>query len=401
MINYKTLTLHILWIYECEHFALVKGTETHMKSFEWDKHFETGLSEVDEQHLYLVGFVNQYGGLLSENNVSTDDVRKALFELARYAEFHFKEEEQLMRNAGIAEEHLSEHIQVHRSFMLEINSMQAFIADDDHRPAVLLLEFLIHWLAYHILGIDQSMARQVKAIEEGEDPFEAYKREQRERDAAIEPLLNALNGLFQQVSARNKELVRLNQSLEDKVEERTRQLHRANKQLEKLSLTDSLTSLPNRRQAMQQLQEFWLRSVEEGNNLTCMMIDADHFKHVNDTWGHDAGDSVLIAVSRSLKQRFRNDDIVCRLGGDEFFVICPNTDLEGGLYIAQQVLAEINQLKVSVGEDSWQGSISVGVAQCDSEMKEYTALMSLADKALYKAKQHGRNQVCFAKFESI
>ena len=128
-----------------------------MKSFEWDKHFETGLNEVDEQHLYLVGFVNQYGDLLSENNVSTDDVRKALFELARYAEFHFKEEEQLMRNVGIAEEHLNEHIQVHRSFMLEINSMQAFIADDDHRPAVLLLEFLIHWLAYHILGDRKSV----------------------------------------------------------------------------------------------------------------------------------------------------------------------------------------------------------------------------------------------------
>ncbi len=367
-----------------------------MKSFQWDKHFETGLDEVDEQHLYLVGFVNQYGALLSENTVSIEDVRKALFELTRYSEFHFREEEQLMREVGIAEEHLNEHIQVHRSFMLEINSMQAFISDNDQKPAVLLLEFLIHWLAYHILGIDQVMARQMRAIEAGLSPQEAYEQEKRDRDSAIEPLLNALNGLFQQVSQRNKELVRLNQSLEDKVEERTRQLNRANKQLQKLSLTDSLTSLPNRRQAMQRLHELWQQNQEQPKPLTCIMIDADHFKQVNDTCGHEAGDYVLVEFSRCLKDRFRNDDIVCRLGGDEFFVICPNTDLQGGIYIAEQVLQQVNKLTVPYGDCQWIGSMSVGVAEYDPAMSEYTDIISLADKALYKAKEAGRNQVCSA-----
>ncbi len=367
-----------------------------MKSFQWDKHFETGLEEVDEQHLYLVGFVNQYGSLLSENNVSIADVRKALFDLTRYAEFHFKEEEQLMRKVGIAEEHLLEHIQIHRSFMLEINSMQAFISDEDQKHSVLLLEFLIHWLAYHILGIDQNMARQVRAIEAGVPPQEAYEQEKRERDSAIEPLLNALNGLFQQVSERNKELVKLNQSLEDKVEERTQQLHRANKQLEKLSLTDSLTSLPNRRQAIQRLRELWIKSRADSTPLTCIMIDADFFKQVNDTSGHEAGDRVLIEIARCLEHRFRNDDIVCRLGGDEFFVICPNTDLDGGEHIAKQVLQYVNELTVPFGDKHWIGSMSVGVAEYHPNMTDYTMLMSLADKALYKAKQEGRNRVCTA-----
>ncbi len=365
-----------------------------MKSFQWDKYFETGLDEVDEQHLFLVGFVNQYGSLLSENNVSIQDVRKALFELTRYSEFHFKEEEQLMRKIGIAEDHLNEHIQIHRSFMQEINSMQAFITDDDQKPAVLLLEFLIHWLAYHILGIDQNMARQIRAIEAGVSPKEAYEQEKRDRDSAIEPLLNALNGLFQQVSQRNKDLVRLNQSLEDKVEERTQQLHKANKQLEKLSLTDSLTSLPNRRQAIQQLGELWEQAQKDSTPLTCIMIDADHFKQVNDTCGHEAGDQVLVELARSLKERFRNDDVVCRLGGDEFFVICPNTDLKGGEYIAQQVLQYVNSVSVPYGDRQWKGSMSMGVAQYRPSMKEYTMLISMADKALYKAKQQGRNRVC-------
>lgn len=118
-----------------------------MKSFQWDRYFETGIDDVDEQHQYLVGFINRYGELLSENNVSLQDVRMALFELSRYAEFHFKEEEQLMRDVGIAEAHLSEHIDVHRTFMSEIFSMQAFLSESDERPAVQLLEFLIHWLA--------------------------------------------------------------------------------------------------------------------------------------------------------------------------------------------------------------------------------------------------------------
>ncbi len=370
-----------------------------MKSFQWDKHFETGLDEVDDQHLYLVRFVNRYGRLLSENNVSSDDVQNALFELIRYAEYHFIEEEQLMRDVGIAEQHFQEHIQVHRSFMVEIKSMQAFLSNDEQRSATLLLEFLIHWLAYHILGIDQNMARQVRAIETGLDPQEAYEREQKDRDPAIEPLLNALNGLFRQVSLRNKELIRLNQSLEDKVEERTQQLHRANKQLEKLSLTDSLTSLPNRRQAIQRLQDTWQTSLENEMPLTCMMIDVDNFKQVNDSCGHEAGDLVLVELAQCLHEQFRNDDIVCRLGGDEFFVICPTTDLEGGLHIAEQVLAEVNKLQIPFDSKVWQGSLSIGVAQFHPEMDDYTSLMSLADKAQYKAKQLGRNRVCYANFD--
>lgn len=365
-----------------------------MKSFQWGKHFETGLSEVDQQHLYLVGFVNHYGELLSQNNVSVMEIRKALFDLTRYAELHFREEEQLMHEVGIAEAHLQNHVQIHRSFMLEISSMQAFISDDDQKPAVLLLEFLIHWLAYHILGVDQDMARQIRAIESGVDPQAAYEQETRERDPAIEPLLNALNGLFQQVSERNKELVRLNQSLEDKVELRTRELYQANKKLEQLSLTDSLTGLPNRRQAIQQLHNLWHSSQESGKPFTYIMVDTDEFKQVNDTCGHDAGDQVLIEFSRCLKDRFRSDDIVCRLGGDEFCILCPDTDLAGGVEIAGRVLKFVNNLTLSYGDCNWVGSMSVGVAQYHPDMNDYTDLMSLADKALYKAKQSGRNQVC-------
>ncbi|MEZ9012781.1 GGDEF domain-containing protein [Vibrio splendidus] len=238
-----------------------------MNSFNWDNNFETGIGVVDEQHQYLVGFINHYGNLLSENTISIDDMSVALRDLTRYAEFHFKEEESLMRDCGVYELHIEEHIKVHRVFMRDIYSMQAFILEEDQSSARQLLDFLIHWLAYHILGIDQNMARQMAAIEEGATPLEAFEAEEKQRDSSTLPLLAALKGLFEQVSERNKQLLRFNQLLEDKVEERTAELKQANKKLEELSLTDSLTKLPNRRSAFKQLALHWQDSKELGMHI--------------------------------------------------------------------------------------------------------------------------------------
>ncbi len=358
-----------------------------MQSFKWDQYFETGLEEVDEQHQSLVNIVNRYSSLLAENHVSLDEIRLALFELSRYSEYHFKEEEKLMREVGISALHLEEHIQVHRTFMSEVFSMQAFIHDVDDRSAVQLLEFLIHWLAYHILGIDQNMARQVIAIRSGMSAEEAYAKEEREKNAATEPLLNALNALFDQVSERNRELVKLNQSLEEKVIERTQQLYQVNRQLEALSMTDSLTGLPNRRKAMRQLVLHWNLAQDNQQPFVCVMIDIDGFKAVNDHHGHDVGDKVLTTIANMLRDHFRSDDLVCRLGGDEFLVICPETNTAGGVYIAEQVCRAIQQQVISLENNiRWQGSVSMGVAAFASNMKDHHELLRAADQAVYLAK---------------
>ncbi|GHZ47064.1 GGDEF family protein [Vibrio cholerae] len=365
-----------------------------MQSFKWDQYFETGLEEVDEQHQSLVNIVNRYSSLLAENHVSLDEIRLALFELSRYSEYHFKEEEKLMREVGISALHLEEHIQVHRTFMSEVFSMQAFIHDVDDRSAVQLLEFLIHWLAYHILGIDQNMARQVIAIRSGMSAEEAYAKEEREKNAATEPLLNALNALFDQVSERNRELVKLNQSLEEKVIERTQQLYQVNRQLEALSMTDSLTGLPNRRKAMRQLVLHWNLAQDSQQPFVCVMIDIDGFKAVNDHHGHDVGDKVLTTIANMLRDHFRSDDLVCRLGGDEFLVICPETDTAGGVYIAEQVCRAIQQQVISLENNiRWQGSVSMGVAAFASNMKDHHELLRAADQAVYLAKKQ-RKKSC-------
>jgi len=364
-----------------------------MSSFTWDKNFETGISDVDEQHQYLVGFINQYGKLLSENTISIEDIRLALFELTRYAEFHFKEEESLMRERRVYDAHIEEHIKVHRVFMQDIYSMQAFISQEDQSSAKQLLDFLIHWLAYHILGIDQNMARQVAAIEMGISPKAAFEREEKAQDSSTLPLLAALKGLFEQVSERNKQLLRFNQLLEDKVEERTAELRKANKQLEDLSLTDALTKLPNRRCALKRLAVHWQDAKQTDSSLVCIMIDADHFKRINDTCGHDAGDLVLQTLARELKNAFRSDDIVCRLGGDEFLVICPDTDLKGGMYAAEMTRQKVSELKIETGNQVWIGSISMGVAEITPKFTSFNDLIKAADESVYLAKDSGKNCV--------
>jgi hemerythrin len=364
-----------------------------MASFQWSKYFETGLASVDQQHRVLVDLINRLGALpLGDGNDQTDAER--LFEeLAAYAKYHFAEEEEFMSQVQLDTRHISAHKIGHDEFMHKIAQMHQRIADH-HEDVQGLLRFLIHWLAFHILGTDQFMAKQISAVRAGKTPEEAYLTEQAIRTHAVEPLLAALDGLFNQISERNRELIDLNRTLETKVDERTRSLSTANKVLEQMALTDILTGLPNRRSAMTWLDQQWSESTRHGSALACMMIDADGFKKINDQFGHDAGDEVLRQLAKQIRYALRTDDVVCRLGGDEFLVLCPGTPLDGALHAAETVRREIAMLHVSVGDGGeWLGSISVGVAVRTEAMHGTEDLIKAADDAVYLAKRNGRNRV--------
>ncbi len=123
------------------------------------------------------------------------------------------------------------------------------------------------------------------------------------------------------------------------------------------------------------------------------MVDADDFKAINDTYGHDAGDTVLQRLAQELQHAVRSDDVVCRLGGDEFLIICPDTDMAGALYLGEQTRTKVAALKVNAGSGFWHGSVSIGVASSGPAIADIDALIKEADLAVYRAKKDGRNCV--------
>lgn len=365
-----------------------------MEAFRWSSKFVTGLTEVDEQHARLVELINRFGNLvMRQEGASLQEIEAVFVELADYARYHFSEEESLMSAARLDARHMEQHRQAHASFLDEVTQLHKGLTPANLHAANSLLQFLTHWLAYHILGSDQFMAKQMAAIKSGCPAAEAYLTESPSKDPATDTLLAALNGLFHQVSERNRELVELNRTLEARVAERTHALRDANQLLEDQANTDTLTGLPNRRYALHNFAREWAASVRDGTPIACMMVDADGFKQINDTHGHDAGDLVLQALAARLRHSVRTDDIVCRLGGDEFLVICPRTPPQGAMKLAEIIRRDVAALRVRAGVGEWRGSISIGVATRTETMTGVDDLMKSADEGVYLAKRNGRNCV--------
>lgn len=361
-----------------------------MDSFQWDSCFVTGLAMVDEQHHKLVDLINQFGNLLMQaQGASAEDIEHLFGELANYARYHFQEEEGLMVGSGLHPNYLARHRKDHAQFLQDVTTMHASMAHASRDDAHVLLNYLTNWLAYHILGSDQRMAWLITAVKAGSSTDEANVAYQNSLDPATATLLQAMNRLFDHVSERNRALFDLNQTLEARVAERTQEL-------ENMALTDVLTGLPNRRHAMRVLENEWQNSASRGTPLACLMIDADGFKSINDTHGHDAGDEVLRQLARQLRSSVRTDDMVFRLGGDEFFIVCARTPLEGARQVAEKVRKDVAGMRVAAGDGEWRGSISVGVAVRNPAMAGMDDLLKRADEGVYAAKRNGRNCVAVA-----
>ena len=361
-----------------------------MNTFEWTDDFNTHLPTVDDQHHGLVDLINALGESLGEHHVDRKQMDALFVELAEYAKKHFDDEEQLMESSGIDRRHIERHKQIHARFLRDVNSLYSAGGEHIENSGSDVLDYLTHWLTLHILRQDQDMAHQIFAVEQGMDPAEAYARHERRRDEAMEPLLAALNRMLNQLADRNQSLIELNRTLEARVAERTAELSRANQELKALSLTDALTGLSNRRHAMLQLETLWIESKQRDEPIAALMIDADHFKAVNDHYGHDAGDVVLIELARALKTAIRTDDLVFRLGGDEFLVLCPATGFEGAMRVAETLVDRIDHLRVKTGDGAWENSISIGVATSAPGVDGFNELIKLADDSLYMAKEAGR-----------
>jgi len=173
-----------------------------------------------------------------------------------------------------------------------------------------------------------------------------------------------------------------------------RDLGEAEQKLLDMATTDYLTGLLNRREGFRRIIAEFSRAGRAGKPLCAMMLDIDHFKHINDTHGHLTGDSVLKSLAATLKNALRGSDILCRYGGEEFLIVLPETGIEETTLLAERLRQQIEQSVLHTQDrKKLNVTISIGVVGHQAE-ESYEHLIARADQALYKAKESGRNRVC-------
>ncbi len=165
------------------------------------------------------------------------------------------------------------------------------------------------------------------------------------------------------------------------------------REIELLSQIDSLTGLWNRRHLEESLESEFKRAKRYNKELSIMIIDLDHFKNINDTYGHMAGDEVLREVSARIKKCQRETDFIGRYGGEEIVIILPETDLHTSSKVAETVRKTIEKEPVEFEEQTINVTTSIGISSLRKEHENYSTLFSEADEALYNAKKLGRNRV--------
>jgi diguanylate cyclase (GGDEF)-like protein len=163
--------------------------------------------------------------------------------------------------------------------------------------------------------------------------------------------------------------------------------------LEMLATTDGMTSLLNRRHFDALARAEWARFQRYGRPLSLLLLDIDHFKSINDRFGHDAGDLVLKAVAQTCKLTKRQTDVVARFGGEEFVLLLPETDEAAAEIAAERLRKSIQDHPRILPGENLQVTVSIGVAGATLGMAAFEVLLKRADEALYKAKHSGRNRV--------
>jgi len=381
-----------------------------MDTFAWDQNFITGLPDVDEQHHVLVDLFNELNRSLFHGSATTADELEAIFRrLTDYAAHHFADEEALMDTCGLDLRHIDAHRQLHRQFVGQVQGMWG-LRHSLRQPSETIMGFLTSWLGLHILGVDQSMARQMQAMGRGLSATEAFDLESRHHDQGTQALLKMVGNLYHVLAEQNADLASINQRLEHRVQERTQalaqanaDLQAANAQLQVFSRTDGLLGIANRACFDERLLEEVVRARRHRQSLAVLMMDVDYFKRYNDLYGHPAGDACLKSVARAVGGVLvRRTDFFARYGGEELVALLPDTPLDGALLVAQRVVQAVRDmgLEHAASDTAPVVSLSVGVASAVPEREPEASfgahLLARADGALYQAKHAGRNRAVAA-----
>lgn len=176
------------------------------------------------------------------------------------------------------------------------------------------------------------------------------------------------------------------------------ELHRLREELERQAMTDSLTGIPNRRRFYEDAERHFARARRYGEALSLLVLDIDHFKDINDTRGHQIGDQVLCGIAAHFRQALRGSDILGRVGGEEFAILLPHTDLDAAAQLADRLRQTLSEQRFA-GDAGHQlgATVSIGVATLLPTDTSLDGLYGRADQALYNAKEQGRNRVAIGR----
>lgn len=259
---------------------------------------------------------------------------------------------------------------------------------------ILLLGFVISllmlWFTYKLANRFsqpiEHLAHTAEAVQRGKVQVDF---EQDTSILEIKALSASLTRMTNTLLSQSQELQDVNLTLEKKVFERTQALHAANIELEKLARHDALTGLHNRHALNAHMTFLFEQFKRTHHAYSVLMIDIDFFKKVNDQHGHDVGDYVLQSVAKILTEILRNTDFCARLGGEEFIVILPVTDIQGAKLLAEKIRLAISRATIL----EYPITVSIGVGMIDEQDQDMQAVVRRADVHLYNAKEQGRNRV--------
>ena len=362
----------------------------------WAEDFESGLDVFDDQHRLLVDLINELSSNLdAEGTEAAEHFHTVVTRTFEFASNHFADEDKMMREIGVDTRHFGQHFTDHQRFIEQLNN----IWDARHTitsPASVLLEFLVAWIRFHILDEDQSLVRQIKRIQAGESPSEAYE--------AVEASIDRTNSIraagrhLHQVMAEQIEyLVKSNQLLEARVMERTRELETCNQRLEMLSRMDGVLGISNRAYFDERVKTEWRLARRNKQPISLLMVDVDFLRQYNEAYGHLEGDNCLRSVARAMREGlFRPTDIVARFGGEELVALLPNTTLDGARLVAERIKATVDSYAIphAASSISTRVTVSIGLATMEPDKGgEGWSLLIQVEDALLQAKKRGRNQI--------
>mgnify|MGYP000232159655 CR=1 FL=1 len=366
--------------------------------FPWNKSLETGIDKIDEQHKKLVSLVNKIAcRVISE--ATPEMFNETLEELAAYTEYHFSTEEEIWSTYFPMDTGLKAHIKAHKNFVNSVVDLKSSYSSKPSNEAIeKILSLLTHWLTHHILDNDMRMALTIGSINAGMSLKNAQEQADRQMSGVMSIILQTSLLMYDSIRFSALELnreVHARAKVEEKLKKEILKRQKIEREFEYLALHDELTELPNRRFFEKLCNAALLTAKRANHKHAILFLDLDGFKNINDLFGHNVGDELLVSVAKRLKKCVRESDVVARMGGDEFIIfLADDCKKEGVEKISSEIISLISSpFELITGDVNIGGSVGISIYPDDGD--NVGSLLQNADQAMYEAKRSGKNKYLF------